>query len=85
MGKPSSLRCLCLPTFFLPSDETEEGVAYRVRVLNDINTQILFMVYYGHFSFGDCENMTSQELKWFYEGLLEIQRKEADSLKGLKS
>lgn len=84
MERLSSLRCRCPLAFFLPSDETQEGVAYRVRVLNDINTQILFMVYYGHFSFSDCENMTSQELKWFYEGLLEIQRKESESLKGIK-
>lgn len=84
MAKLLSLRCPCLPAFFLPSDETEEGIAYRVQVLNDLNTQILFMVYYGHFSYSDCESMTHQEFKWFYEGLLEIQRKEAESLKGIK-
>lgn len=53
-------------------------------MLNEINTQILYMVYYGHFSFSDCESMTSQELRWFYEGLLEIQRKESETLKNMR-
>ena len=84
MEKLSDLRYLCLLTFFLPSDETEAGIAYRVGMLQNLNMQILFMVKYGNFTYTDCESMTSQEFRIFYEGLLEIQRKEAEALKGVK-
>lgn len=58
-----------MATFFLPPLRTNEDAIYRVRSIEDINKRIFHLVYYGHFSFEDCENMTSVELKWFYNEL----------------
>ena len=85
MEKPSSICFLCRLAFFWPDDQTKEGIEYRIQTINDLRTQILFMVYYGHFTYTDCISMTPGDLKWYYEGLLEIQRKESESLKGLKN
>ena len=68
----------------MPDADTEGGAEYRIANIHMLNQKILFLVYYGHFSYMDCEGMTSQELNWFYEGLLEIKKEEAEAMKGSK-
>ncbi len=83
-ARHSSLLFRCLSTFFLPSSETVAGVQYRIARLQEIDSQMLFMVYYGHFDYLGCESMTVREFKTFYLGLVEIQTKEAESLKNIR-
>ena len=68
----------------MPSTETQAGVQYRIARLQEIDSQMLFMVYYGHFDYLGCENMSVREFKTFYSGLTEIQRRESESLKNLR-
>lgn len=64
-------------TFFLPPLRTDEDAEFRLRFIENINTQIFYLVYHGHFNYRDCESMTSVELRWFYHKLLE--QKEAEN------
>ena len=52
--------------------------------MQEIDSQILFMVYYGHFDYLGCESMSVREMKTFYAGLAEIQRKESEAYKNLR-
>ena len=55
---------------------TDEDAQYRVNHIDQINQQIFELVYYGRFSFQDCEEMTSIELKWFHTKLIEVKNAE---------
>lgn len=52
---------------------TDQDAQYRVSYIERINNSIFDLVYYGKFSFEDCENMTSVELKWFHKKLVETK------------
>lgn len=34
------------------------------------------LIYYGHFTYSDCENMSTLEFKWFYNELVKIKEAE---------
>lgn len=67
---------------------TDEDAQYRLNTIERINTQIFNLVYYGKFSYTDCENMTSVELRWYHTKLLETKEAEnkqrEDAMKSAK-
>lgn len=65
---------------------TDEDAFNRMNHLDSINNQIFDLVYYGKFSFEDCESMTSLELKWFHNKLVEVKTSEIEAKeKAIKS
>lgn len=55
---------------------TNVGTEYRIAKIEGINSQIFDLVYYGKFTFSDCERMTSVELKWFHSKLVKVKSDE---------
>ena len=60
---------------------SDEDAQYRISQIESINNMIFELVYYGHFNYLDCENMTSVELKYFHKKLLEIKNAEKEAHK----